>query len=153
MRRRTRGTNTWYRELWEPDLSTMREPVRFFKKYVCIWTGSLSCENLRSVFSPVLTLKVSIDSNCENRVENRSSTWEPPNTGNKEHPVNGALVGAGSLWPCLGTWYQELEPVNNGVNIFGQIKWLHNFLKKIQNMVIQLLTKLNFLPTIKCYFS
>ncbi len=33
----------WYRELWEPDLSSMREPVRFSKYiyiYVYIWTSS-----------------------------------------------------------------------------------------------------------------
>jgi hypothetical protein len=54
VRRRTRGTNKWYKELWEPDLSPMRQPVQFSKRLnrytfePVLVTGSLSCENLRS---------------------------------------------------------------------------------------------------------
>jgi len=65
--------------LWEPDLSSMREPVWFSKIYLykfelVLITGSHSCENLRSVFSSVLTQKS----------VNPFSLWEPgwkPSTG------------------------------------------------------------------------
>ncbi len=59
------------RELWEPDLSSMREPVRFslsLSLYIYIYTHlNQSCENLRSVFSPAFTIKS----------VNRFSFWEP----------------------------------------------------------------------------
>ncbi len=64
-------TNKWYKELWEPDLSSMREYVRL-SIYIhtfelLLITGFRSCENLRSVFSLVLTFKS----------VNGSSLWEP----------------------------------------------------------------------------
>ncbi len=73
VRRSTRGTNKWYWELWEPDLSSMREPVRFSQQiYMCTFepvliTGSRSGENLRSVFSLVLAFKS----------DNGFALWEP----------------------------------------------------------------------------
>jgi hypothetical protein len=61
-------------ESYERTCPVLQKEEEMYTFEPVLITDSQSCENLRSVFSPVLPfIKVSIDSHCENRDENRVS--------------------------------------------------------------------------------
>jgi hypothetical protein len=72
-------------EFYERESLSGSPKINMFTSESVLITGSRSCENLRSICNPVLKLKKSVDSHCENLVENRVSIGEPPNNGLNNH--------------------------------------------------------------------